>query len=95
MMTHTPSYPCPLCDLPAKSAGFDMHFPMTVDCARCGHFTISPDAIKNVMGLKPEHRTLLSAYCRPDAGSRARHDFDDHHRALHPRASSVHAPGKA
>ena len=35
-----------------------------MECARCGRFKITSQAIEDVLAVKPEYKPLLSAYCR-------------------------------
>lgn len=61
MATPTPTPTCPLCDGPATCAGSDFGRKIAVECERCGRFRITEEALD---ALKPEHKPLLSAYCR-------------------------------
>jgi hypothetical protein len=59
---------CPLCDgqteYMRRDSGYDR---LVVECQRCGRFKITEQAMDV---LKPEHKPLLSAYCRriPEGG---------------------------
>jgi len=59
--TDTPR--CPLCNGPTLHC-YQHSFTFEVECPRCGCFNITLQAIKEVLDLKPQHKPLLSAYCR-------------------------------
>ncbi len=54
---------CPLCDGPTTYYE-QTSFTFNVECARCGRFKVTLQAIKDVLEFKPEYKPLLSAYCR-------------------------------
>jgi hypothetical protein len=63
MATSTEIPNCPLCGAQPTRLWYDRgRQTSNVECARCGRFKITDDAV--AFKLKPEHKPLLSAYCR-------------------------------
>jgi hypothetical protein len=54
---------CPLCGW-ATTRFEEIDFTYDVECGRCGRFRITVEAIHDVLEIKPQLKSLLSAYCR-------------------------------